>query len=166
VTRDFPQHLGRRKCNGASDVGKSTVRGNERQAGTVGSQNAEDSYVHPILQVLLAQILRHRATLAHRSNVELLTRPVRKLSIRRERSDAPKYCLIWRFELHQQELTVHRNALEVIPIWQHQVGMKFQAALLESPEYSSDLIAGKKLELRHAPLLHPYRRCAGSASCS
>jgi hypothetical protein len=45
---------------------------------------------------------------------------------------------------------MHRYALEITPIRQDNVGMKFQASLAKAPKYTNDVLAIKQMANRHA----------------
>src|SRR5690606_37036614 len=128
--------------------------------------DTEHADVDPILEILLTQILRNRSFLANCTDVELLAGAERQLALRGKGGNATQHRLIGCLQLDDEELPVHRDVLELISVRQNKVGVKFHASLLEATKDPDDLFSGKELDFCHIVLPYPYRRCAGSASCS
>src|SRR5262249_9213969 len=81
------------------------------------------------------------ATLAHGPEGELLAAAAGQPALRRQGGDPSEDGLVRRFELHEQELAVHGDALELVAVRQSQVGVELQAALTETAEDADDLVA-------------------------
>ncbi len=164
VPSDLLQERRHRKGNRAADVRQPAMRGDERQAAAaVLSQYTENANGYLVLEVLFSQIFRDVAILTECTDVEFLTRSEGELPLRRKRGNASENRLCGCFELHEQELAVHWDALEFVSIWKDQVGLKLQPALAKSAEHANDVVSGEEVQ---GWVLHEYRRWAGSASCN
>src|SRR5262245_51818702 len=121
----------------------------KRQPVSTPAEHTKYANVHPVLQVLLAQVLGNWTALPYRANVELFTGSERELPFRGKRSDSTEHSFVWCFQLHQNEVPMHRDVLKVIPIWQHQIRVKLEASLLEATEDPDDVITREQIEIRH-----------------
>src|SRR5262245_62447038 len=139
------------------------MRGDERQAATaILSQYTENANGDLVLEVLFSQIFRDVAILTKCTDVEFLARSEGELPLRRKRGNASENRFCRRFELHEQELAVHRDALEFVSVGKNQVGLKLQPTLAKSAEHTNDVVYGEEVS---GEVLLEYRRWAGSASC-
>ena len=145
VPGDLTQDVLGRKRYRAAHMRQPPVRRHEGQGRARAPLDAEHADIHAIFQVLLAEVFRNRPVFAHRADVELFARPERQLPFRGERGDAAEDGLVRSFELDQHEMPVHRDVLEVVPVRKHEVGVKFEPALLEAAKNADDLLSGKQI---------------------
>ena len=92
---------------------------------------------------MFPDIFRNLARFLDRAYVVFLARAERQLSLRGEGCDAAQYRLVRRFELDKHELAVHRAALKVVAVRQHQIGMELQPAFPETAKNPDDLLFRK-----------------------
>src|SRR6266852_1764968 len=114
------------------------------------AKDTKNADVNCVPQVLLSQVFGHGPLFPDRSDVEFLACASGELSLRRKSRDTAQHGLVRRFELDKDELSMHRNPLEVAPIRQDYVGMEFQSALTEAAKYADDVLAVKQMADRHA----------------
>src|SRR5262249_54476797 len=74
----------------------------------------------------------------------VLARPGGKPSLRGHGRDAAQHGLVLVLQLHDEELAVHRGALEFVLVRQHEVCVELQTALAETTEDADRLFLGEE----------------------
>src|SRR5260370_40557492 len=122
------------------------MRRHEDERVALSADHTQDGNVDSVLKVVFSQSLRDSASFSDRGNVEILPGRSAQTPFGRQRRDASQYGLVWRLELYEKELPMHRRVLEVGAVGQREIGMKFHPALAKTAEYADDLLGWKEVE--------------------
>src|SRR5260370_32985811 len=105
------------------------MRRHEDERVALSADHTQDANVDSVLKVVFSQSLRDSASFSDRANVEILPGRSAHTPFGRQRRDASQYGLVWRPELYEKELPMHRRVLEVGAVGQREMCMKFHSAL-------------------------------------
>ena len=131
---DLGEHLAGTERHLRPHVRQPPVAWHEDQLVAGQPLDAEHPDADPVLEVLIAELVRDRAVIAHGPDGVVLPDWGDQPALGGDGGDPAEHRLVLVLKLHEHELAVHGDRLKFIPIGEHQVGVELHPAVGEAAE--------------------------------